>query len=346
MDRTVLLVDYWWTFVLPFICLCSIATSALSLVILHTLRRINQLYRLLYVKTLVNLFYLSICFWIFLVKCGHLCPSSSSLASFPLISSWITFSIQVYKFYLYGFVGNVLAYSDLLIEVILSIERFRLINNSPTSHKMLTHAERTTDGKRARWHISFSFKITLVFAVSVLVYLPSLFFAKLTSVQPMSAFPYRLQMVNVKLYESTKMFTAVFLRSIPTLILVVFINMINYLYINRKVEGVSTFQTTNPRTLSARLVRNVIEANSKFKRMLFYQSLLFMFGNSFMLVAFAIIITQPDCSQHVSCALIPLVGNTLLFISLGLNYFLWARYDRRFARALEELIAAHESTLD
>ena len=238
MDRTVLLVDYWWTFVLPFICLCSIATSALSLVILHTLRRINQLYRLLYVKTLVNLFYLSICFWIFLVKCGHLCPSSSSLASFPLISSWITFSIQVYKFYLYGFVGNVLAYSDLLIEVILSIERFRLINNSPTSHKMLTHAERTTDGKRARWHISFSFKITLVFAVSVLVYVPSLFFAKLTSVQPMSAFPYRLQMVNVKLYESTKMFTAVFLRSIPTLILVVFINMINYLYINRKVEGV------------------------------------------------------------------------------------------------------------
>ena len=70
MNRTTLIINYWWTFALPLVCLCSIVTSWFSLLVLHKLRHLNRLYRLLYVKALINLVYLSICFWIFLVKCG------------------------------------------------------------------------------------------------------------------------------------------------------------------------------------------------------------------------------------------------------------------------------------
>ena len=348
MNRTTLIVDFWWTIALPFICLCSIVTSGFSLLILYKLRHQNRIYRLLYVKTLINLAYLSICFWIFLVKCGNLCPPASNTLTWSLL----TFSIQIYKTFIYGFVGNILAYSDLLIEIMLSVERFRLTNNSPTlavvSRKTQTNAaaERTAD-TRTKWFKTFRFRMVLVFFASLLVYLPSLFFIKLEVLEQQSPplqFPYRLQTANAKLYERLKTFTTVFMRSIPTLVLVVFINVINFYYIKRKVDEVSTFHTKNPNTISSRLVQSVAQANRRFKRMLFFQSLLFMLGNSFFVVGYVIVLTWPDGSQNANFEFLPLTGNTLLFTSLGLNYFLWVRHDQRFGEAFEELVAGRDET--
>ena len=340
MNRTTLIVNYWWTFGLPFICLCSMVTSGLSLLILYKLRHLNRLYRLLYVKTMVNLAYLSICFWIFLVKCGHLCLSASN----SFVWSLVTFTVQIYKYYIYGYVGSTLAYSDLLIEIMLSVERLRLMNNEqtttpPSPTNQIERKERST---RDKWYSSFACKLVVIFAVSSLMYLPSLFFTRLAmDVQsPSLAFPYRLQKVNAKLDDSIRTFTTLFLRSLPTLVLVVFINVINVFYIKRRVDEVSMFHTTNPHTISKRVVQNVTKANRKFKRMLFYQSLLFTLGNSFLVVSFAIVFVWSDVGQNVSfVSFVPLVNNTLLFASLGLNYLLWVRYDHRFGRAFEELIA-------
>ena len=347
MNQTTVLVDYWWTFVLPLICLCSIVTSGLSLVILARLRsHRTRIYQLLYVKTLTNVAYLSICFWIFLVKCGVFCSRSPS--SYSLRDCLMTFSIQVYKVFIYGFVGNVLAYSDLLIEIMLSIERFRLLKRHNTL-AIFEQQQQTTTEKRTKWYVTFRFRnrIVLVFVASSLVYLPSLFFIKLEVLEhhdPPLEFPYRLQTVNGELYERIKTFTTVFLRSIPTLLLVVFINLINLYYIKQNVDRVSTFHAKNPNTISSRLVQSVAQANRRLKRMLFYQSLLFMLGNSFFVVGFVILFTWPDGSQNANFELLPLTSNTLLFTSLGLNYFLWIRNDRRFAQTLEELVPIPDDT--
>ena len=333
-NRTSLIVNYWWTVGLPFICLCSMVTSGLSLLVLYKLRHLNRLYRLLYVKTLVNLVYLSICFWIFLVKCGHMCPPASN----SLTRSLVTFSIQVYKHFIYGYVSSVLAYSDLLIEIMLSIERLLVMNNEESAP--LSNVERKYEMPE-KWYKSLSCQIIFVFVVSSLMYSPSLFFTRLTvDVQsPALIFPYRLQTVSAKLDDSIRTFTTVFMRSIPTLVLVVFINVLNFYYITRKVDEVSTFHTTNPNTISTRLVRSLTQANDRFKRILFYQSLLFTLGNSFLVVSYAVLFVWPDVGQFVSLKFLPLVNNTLLFSSLGLNYLLWVRYDQRFGQAFEELVA-------
>ena len=341
MNQTYLVVDYWWTFALPFICLCSVVTSALSLLILNKLRHLNRLYLLLFVKTLINMIYLSICFWIFLVKCGHLCPPASNSLTWSLL----TFGIQIYKHYIYGYIGSVLACSDLLIEIMLSIERFKLTNNNgssrtppPTSRRKLTNAaavERKEEHKQEKWYKSFGLKIVFVLASSTLIYLPSLFFIRLVLMDRKSSpwtFSYRLQTANAKLDERIRMLTTVFLRSLPTLVLVVFINVINVLYIKRRGDKVCT-RTSN--TIATR----------KLKRMLFYQSLLFILGNSPLVVSHAILFAWPDGSAFLDFRFLPLVNNTLLFASLGLNYFLWVRYDQRFGQTSKKLITTTDENI-
>ena len=309
------IVYYWWRVVLPIICLCSIATSVHSVRILHKLRHVNRLYRLLYVKTLINLVYLNICFWAFLAKFGPWCPRDSN--------QLMTFGIQLYKHFILGYVGSVLAYSDLLIEIIVSVERYKLLNDAKTKTKVPTSCRNRKDEK---WPMSFGRQMAVVFAASAIVYMASLVLTRLDVIEDdvhhQLTFPYRLYTAHAELDGSIRTFTSVFMRSLPTLLLVLCINVINFLHVKRQ-----------PNTGD-----DDVDADRELKRMLFNQSLLFVLGNLPTAVSHTILFAWPDVDQYVSLRFQPLVNNTLLMSSLGLNYFLW-RKRRASGEAVEQHIA-------
>ena len=356
-DQTLLFVDCWWTFVLPLICLCSMVTNALSVAILHRLRRINRLYELLYVKTCINLVHLVIGFGIFVTKCGYFCPVT-------MRAGWPAFLVQVYTFYVHGYVGNVLAYSDFLVEVIISVERFVMLNNDSTFRMNLNRptTQLTTPTlvkqKQSRSTPFVGVRFSLVCFVSLLVYSPSLFFAKIErtnlsrsiSLDSDVAMSWRLQVANVHLYEHVETLTTVFMRSLPTLLLVVFINVTNLYHIRQKMKTVAVYRVDNPSIKSRRLISRAEQTNVKFKRMLFYQSLTFVLGNSFFIFGYVFVLVWPRAANErnvnveIDFPLIPLVCHTLMFASLGLNYFLWIRFDQRFRQAFDGLISMTDST--
>jgi hypothetical protein len=109
--------DFWWTFLLPFICFCSLITNILNIIVLYDLKTKSKIYKYMLLKSILNSVYLFIYFFIFLFKCGQFCKSESS------------FVVLAYQQYIFFYVSNVLSLFDLFIELIISFSRYLTISS-------------------------------------------------------------------------------------------------------------------------------------------------------------------------------------------------------------------------
>ena len=319
-----LVADICWTFVLPCVCLFSISTNTLSVIVFYTLRMRKAIYQLLFVKSCVNVSYLFICFWKFLSKCGRFCDIiyGNNIAR----ENWM-FAIQLYDFGMFGILTHILGLCDVLIELTISIKRYYILTERRDTRIL---------------RMSINSLIFGIFFISILIYLPDIAFARIVGVVKednntltilnssetkhgeYSASSrikrLRLEISNPILYKNVIGFKFFIFRTSLTLFLIVFMNVLNIYQMKNKVQFIQG-STTNPSTnMELRPVVN-------FNLMLMYQSFVYIFGNWFYIVAYAIWLID---SEGKNTTYINITTNTLLFFSLGLNGIVYLIFDRLF----------------
>ena len=109
--------DIWWTFILPSICIFGICANMINIIILAKLRKKNSTYRLMLYNSISNLLYSFVCAFVFMMRCGNLCPFQNT---------WIA---CVYEKYFYFYFSGVLGMFNVLIEIIIAIQRYFIAAN-------------------------------------------------------------------------------------------------------------------------------------------------------------------------------------------------------------------------
>lgn len=110
-------IDFIYTFVIPSICFCGILANALNLFILNDPSLKNVIYKYLVINAISNLFYYTICFFIFLPRCGSFCTISHS------------YPPQFYLYLFYNYLKNIASYASILIELLVSLQRLAFVLN-------------------------------------------------------------------------------------------------------------------------------------------------------------------------------------------------------------------------
>jgi hypothetical protein len=108
-----LIVDIFWTFIIPTVCVCSLFSNCINILILNKLRKINKIYRLFFIKSIINAIYLFCSAFIFVIRCGRFCSTlkDSHLA-------------QVYRLYVLYYFIAILGFFDLIIDFVISLNRY------------------------------------------------------------------------------------------------------------------------------------------------------------------------------------------------------------------------------
>jgi hypothetical protein len=109
----ILLKEISWTYVFPIICAIGVCTHLINVIVFTHLKK-DRLNKYCLVHSISYFFYTLICFFSFLIRCGSLCnyyPSS-------------TYTAKLYEYMIFGYVTSVLAIFSIMIESLLSFERY------------------------------------------------------------------------------------------------------------------------------------------------------------------------------------------------------------------------------
>ena len=111
-----LIQDTWYTFFTPLICFISLLTNLVNALVLSKLTQKNKIYIYLYFKTIINSIYLFLLVFVFLIKCGRYCSFKE------------TYIANLYHLYIFSYIASVLALIELILHVVISINRWLEIN--------------------------------------------------------------------------------------------------------------------------------------------------------------------------------------------------------------------------
>ena len=305
-----LVIDIWWTYLLPAICFCSLIANLFNVVIFNKLRRVNKIYEMLFGKSITNIVYLFICFWVFLIKCGQFCSSSDeTTANEDIYMGTKSFPIQLYNFYVFDFLGTILAYSDLIIEIVISAKHLVLINSFSKGEYGHTNGNKYPN--------SIKWLFIIIFSITIIIHSPKLFYAHVVLHED----KYRLEVIHLGMFRQLDGVMTLYLRSISMVILIVVINVSNCYHINKNfthVEERIAFNRSRCTFVERSLLR--LKRNKLILiKMLFYKSLLYICVNFFFIVGAFVYMHLDGGHSNPYFPFIQLSINTLIFISLGLN---------------------------
>lgn len=105
------------TFIIPSICLFGILMSCLNITIFLDPKLKDTTYKYLLVNSFSNFFYLFNCFFYFVPNCSFYCSFSN------------TYAAQFYYYLFYNYLKGIAAVLCVLIQLIVSIQRYYLITN-------------------------------------------------------------------------------------------------------------------------------------------------------------------------------------------------------------------------
>ena len=146
LERIETLKDFMWTFIYPNICFFGTITNLINIMILMRSEFKNPIHKFMLAYSVSDFFYLFICCFASLIKCGKFCRVDDS------------FLTQVYGDVFIDYITSVLAIFNIVIEVFLSIQRYLAIKNINCLQK-----------------ISILHSLFFIFIFSVIFYLPILF---------------------------------------------------------------------------------------------------------------------------------------------------------------------------
>ena len=111
------IIDVYWTFMLPSICVFSLTTNAINILVFYKIKSRNVIYKYMFANSLVDEAYLLCVSFIFLVRCGQFCEIRHS------------YMAQFYAHYIYMYAANSIALFSIFLEISILVQRFYTLNN-------------------------------------------------------------------------------------------------------------------------------------------------------------------------------------------------------------------------
>ena len=348
-DDINLVKDIWWTFILPVICFCSLLANMYNVTVLNNLKNLITIYKLIYIKSLVNVINLFVCFWIFLSRCGQFCHMIIGHNNHSL-----SFIIQLYKFYLYGVLGRILGHCDLSIEVLIAIVRLGMLFRKRDCTTVTTLSRiGMSENKFVNWMIGFTF------IISTLIYLPDVRFATIRRFDENISYSYTnysqtvntsrcciLEITELNRYVKTTIGVFIIVRTLLTLFLFLAINFVNGLQLRMKMGKIEKIRRENPDAVVYRRSIRLRQSSANFNRMLFYHSMLYLIANGFHYIAFLVFKLLNFEIQTPYFSFFMLATNTVLFTTFGLNTFIYLMFDERFRKESQAIFKDKSSTFN
>ena len=118
MDFIETLKDVYWTFILPLICVYSIITCVINLLVFASLKSKNIIYKIMLYNSISDIAYLVSVMFVFMIRCGQFCDD--------LKYSYIAI---VYHQYVFMYLANSLALFGIFIEILISVQRIFILTN-------------------------------------------------------------------------------------------------------------------------------------------------------------------------------------------------------------------------
>ena len=151
MDDSLLhLKDFWWTFILPAICLFGLFTNLVNVLVFLKLKSKNPIYKLMLTNSFSNFIYSFICFFVFMMRCGRYCSLQH------------LYWVKLYEKYLFYYFTSVLGFFNILVEIVIAIQRYFIVANKNFTKRVKT---RTI--------------ILGLFLISLVVYTPNIFYRRI-----------------------------------------------------------------------------------------------------------------------------------------------------------------------
>ena len=110
-------IDLGHTFILPLICLYGIVTSIINIKIFLNKQLKDITFKYYLTNSFSNLFYFSICFFIFAPKCGVYCTLRNNLAT------------QIFLWVFYRYIKGIFACVSICIQITVSFYRYCIVIN-------------------------------------------------------------------------------------------------------------------------------------------------------------------------------------------------------------------------
>ena len=326
-----LIIDVLYTFVVTPICFVSLLTNLVNVYVFTKMRHFNVIYKFLLCKSVSNTLYLCICMFIFVAKCGHFCSMDTSYLA------------KAYEVYLLYYGSSVLGLSDLLIEIVILLQRFFLLLN-----------------KRFFENKSVFVVIVPLFTFAAIYYVPFLFIVTIEKLPSSESIEiYKIQPVLGKLYEKTVYVLNGILRCSLMFMLLTLLNVVGFNLFKHRLIKKERYSISHQVALLARKISiskdaallqqqhvktidtsfqnpQSSKAFTNFNRMVLFQSILYLLGNLPFVMAMIATLLSGDRNSPF---LVPLyiIINICLFTSLGLNIILYTSCNREFKKTILQL---------
>ena len=112
-----LLVDSYWTFVIPLICLFSLSTNMINIIVFRSIKSRNIIYKYMLVNSLADQIYLIMVVFVFFARCGQFCDMKD------------TYLAKFYIQYIFNYGANSVAFFSIFIEIGVMLQRFSTLRN-------------------------------------------------------------------------------------------------------------------------------------------------------------------------------------------------------------------------
>ena len=109
--------DIYWTFVLPSVCLFSLITNTINLIVFYSIRSRNLIYKYMLYNSSLDQLYLVIVFFVFIIRCGQFCEIKNS------------YFAMFYAQYFYMYAANSISLFSIFIEISMLIQRYNFLTN-------------------------------------------------------------------------------------------------------------------------------------------------------------------------------------------------------------------------
>ena len=111
--------DVYWTFILPLICLFSLATNTINIIVFKKIssKSRNTIYKYMLVNSISDQVYLICVAFIFIVRCGQFCTIKD------------TYLAKFYVHYIYMYAANSIAVFSMFLEISIVLHRFASLKN-------------------------------------------------------------------------------------------------------------------------------------------------------------------------------------------------------------------------
>ena len=116
MNRELLL-DSYWTFLTPLVCLFSLCTNMINIIVFRSIKSRNIIYKYMLVNSIADQVYLMCVMFIFIARCGQFCDIKD------------TYLTRFYFKYIYMYGANTAGFFSMLIEIGIMLQRFATLRN-------------------------------------------------------------------------------------------------------------------------------------------------------------------------------------------------------------------------